>query len=210
MIENKLLRENARAQLGNQIFGNAWLMMLVVCLVYDAVIGALSATFVGLILVGGPLTYGLYRVMIGVVNGKKVDFNDMLTGFTEAFGNSLVLYLLQTIFIALWTLLFVVPGIVKSYSYAMAMYIQQDDPQKEARVCINESMQMMNGYKWQLFCLDFSFLGWYLLGALCLGVGVLFVAPYHQMARTNFYLALKAKCENSATANVESVNEITM
>ena len=52
---------------------------------------------------------------------------------------------------------------------------------------------MMDGHKWQLFCLDFSFLGWYIVGALCFGIGVFFVAPYHQMARANFYEALKAE-----------------
>lgn len=193
MVENSQLRANARMQLGNRIFGNTWLIMAVVCLIYEAVIGFSSTTFVGVILLGGPLTYGLYRVMIGAVNGKKLDFNDMLTGFTEAFGNSLVLWLLQALFTFLWTMLFVIPGIVKSYSYAMAMYIQQDNPSKEANDCITQSREMMDGYKWQLFCLDFSFFGWYLLGALCFGVGVLFVTPYHQMARTNFYLALKAE-----------------
>ena len=62
-----------------------------------------------------------------------------------------------------------------------------------ANDCITQSREMMNGYKWKLFCLDFSFIGWYLLGALCLGVGTIFVVPYHQMARTNFYLALKSE-----------------
>ena len=192
MVENRLLRENSRRQLGNNIFGNTWLMMAVVCLVYSAVLSALSGTAVGVILLGGPLAYGLCRVFIGAVNGKKLDSRDALSGFTEAFGNSLVLSLLQGLFIALWSMLFVIPGIIKSYSYSMAMYIQQDMPNMEAKACIDESRRMMDGYKWQLFCLDFSFLGWYLLGSLCFGVGIFLVVPYHQMARTNFYLALKA------------------
>ena len=190
MIDNRLLRENSRRQLGDSLFGNTWLMMAVVCFVYSAVLSALSGTLIGVILVGGPLAYGLCRVFIGAVNGKKFDFNDILSGFTEAFGNSVVLSLLQALFITLWSMLFIVPGIIKSYSYAMAMYIQQDNPTKEAKACIDESRQMMDGYKWQLFCLDFSFIGWYFLGALCFGVGTLFVIPYHQMARANFYQEL--------------------
>ena len=192
MVDNKLLRENSRRQLGGSLFGNAWLMMAVVCFVCSAVLSALSGTMVGVILVGGPLAYGLCRVFIGAVNGKKFDFNDIFSGFSEAFGHSVVLSLLQALFLTLWTMLFIVPGIVKSYSYAMAMYIQQDDPMKEAKACIDESRQMMDGHKWQLFCLDFSFIGWYFLGALCFGVGVFLVVPYHQIARTNFYLALRA------------------
>ncbi len=192
MVDNKLLRQNSRIQLGDSLFGNTWMIMAVVCFVYSAALSVLSGTLVAVILVGGPLAYGMCRVFIGTVNGKKFDFNDMLSGFTEAFGNSLVLSLLQSIFIALWSMLFIVPGIVKTYSYAMAMYIQQDDPSKGARACIDESRNMMNGYKWQLFCLDFSFIGWYILGSMCLGFGVFFVVPYHQTARANFYLALKA------------------
>jgi len=77
----------------------------------------------------------------------------------------------------------------------MSMYILQDNPDMQVSECINESQRMMLGKKLQLFCLDLSFLGWYIVGLLCFGVGVFFVAPYHQMARTNFYLALKARRE---------------
>mgnify|MGYP003305130217 CR=1 FL=1 len=196
MISNATLRQNARSQLGANIFGNTWIILGVVSFLYSAAIGALASTVVGVILLGGPLTYGLYRLLISTVNYKKVDLNDVASGVTEAFANSIVLYFLQTLFTMLWSLLFVIPGIVKSYSYAMAMYIQQDDPSKEGRECIEESRLMMDGHKWQLFCLDCSFIGWYLLGALCLGVGIFFVLPYHQLARTNFYLALKAEKEN--------------
>ncbi len=200
MVDNRTLRENSRMQLGNNIFANAWLIIAIVGLAYSAILSALSSTFVGLILLGGPLTYGFYRVLIGAANSKKVDLNDMVSGFTESFGNSLVLYLLQTLFTALWSLLFIIPGIVKSYSYAMAMYIQQDNPEREARECLQESMIMMDGYKWKLFCLDLSFIGWYLLGSLCFGIGVLFVTPYHELARTNFYLALKAQLDGEIQA----------
>ena len=195
MISNQEIRANSREQLGGGIFSNTWLIMVVVFLLYGAVMGASSATLVVAILVGGPLSYGICRMMIGLVNGKKNNFNDLTAGFTESFVNSLVLALLQMVFIMLWSLLLVVPGIVKSYSYAMAMYIHQDNPSKEANECITQSREMMNGYKWRLFCLDLSFIGWYILGALCFGIGEMFVIPYHQMARTNFYLALKAEKE---------------
>ena len=70
----------------------------------------------------------------------------------------------------------------------MAYFIQQEQPNKNWKYNINESRRLMNGKKWKLFCLDFSFIGWYFLGFLCFGIGILFVIPYHQMARTNFYL----------------------
>ena len=200
MIDNSTLRQNARMQLGESIFGNTWMMLAVLCFVYSAAVGALSGMLIGIIFIG-PLSYGMCRVFIGAVNGKKLDFNDALSGFTEALGNSLVLELLRTLFTALWSMLFVVPGIVKSYSYAMAMYIQQDDPDLDARDCIDTSREMMDGYKWKLFCLDCSFIGWYLLGALCFGIGVFFVMPYHETAKANFYLALKAERMNLFTSS---------
>ena len=74
-----------------------------------------------------------------------------------------------------------------TYSYSMAFYIQQDSENKDWNYCITESRRVMNGHKWDLFVLDLSFLGWYIVGMLCLGIGVLWVTPYHQMARAHFY-----------------------
>ena len=94
-------------------------------------------------------------------------------------------------------MLFIIPGIIKSYSYALTYYLQQEPENihREPVDLITQSREWMDGYKWKLFCLDLSFIGWYLLGILCLGVGVLFVTPYHQMARANFYLNLRAEKE---------------
>lgn len=199
MVANATLRYNARAQLGGNIFRNKWLMMLAVCAILPLISSALSSYWeIGAILtvvISGPFTYGVARTTVECVEGEKWDISHAFQGFKEDFGGSLLLGFLQELFIALWTLLLIVPGIVKSYSYAMAFYIKQEKGNKdmEAVDCITESRAMMDGYKWQLFCLDFSFLGWYILGTLCLGVGVFFVIPYHETARANFYEALKAE-----------------
>ena len=198
MIPNHILRQNAKQQIGGRIFSETWLLLAVVCLVYSAVLSMAGAiTYgIGAIVITGPLTFGLARMFINNAGGKSaVDFNDLLCGFKECFAGSLVLSLLTALYTFLWSLLFVIPGIVKTYSYAMAPYIQQDDPSKDASECIDESRAMMNGHKAQLFMLDLSFIGWYFVGALCFGIGILFVYPYHYAARANFYLALKAKTE---------------
>lgn len=70
---------------------------------------------------------------------------------------------LQGLYIALWSLLLVIPGIVKTYSYAMTPYIMSEHPSLTANEAITESRRIMNGNKWRLFCLDFSFIGWELL-----------------------------------------------
>ena len=190
MVQNEVLKRNARTQLGGSIFAGVWLMVLAVCIVNSAILN--FAGTVAIILIG-PMAYGVARVTTQLVCGKNnIDIADLFKGFTEDFTNTLLLGLLQTLFTVLWSLLFIIPGIIKAYSYSMATYIQQDQTNKDWKFCLNESTRWMEGHKWQLFCLDVSFIGWYIVGALCLGIGTLFVEPYHQVARANFYEALKA------------------
>ncbi len=198
MVANQVLRDNAKNQLGNQIFENTWLMMTLVLFIYSAIIGgASSASFgIGALILSGPLLFGVNRICVNLVRCKKeIQIEEMFVGFKECFTQSLILSLMTALYTFLWSLLFVIPGIVKSYSYAMAPYILQDNPTLDWEECLNESKKMMEGNKWQLFCLDFSFIGWYFVGALCLGVGIFWVYPYNAMARANFYMALKAKNE---------------
>ena len=198
MSSNKELRAKARNQLGGGIFQNQWMMVMIACLVVDLILGAVSFTAIGTLILLGPLSYGLVRVVVRRArDNKDVDFGDLFSGFTEDIGGNIVLGLLVELFTMLWSLLLIIPGIIKSYSYSQAFHIKHDDPSKDWKTCIDESRAMMNGYKWKLFCLDLSFIGWYLLGMLCFGIGVIFVTPYHQMARANFYLEL------SGTAKAE-------
>ncbi len=199
MVDNSVLRERARFQLGNNIFANSWLMMLVVCLIVSAIMSmASSATFgVAVFIVGGPLMYGLQNVTLSCARGLEWKIEHTFRGFSERFSESLVLYLLQTLFIFLWSLLFIIPGIVKTYAYALSFYVARDYPELDAKGCLAESEKLMDGHKWQLFCLDLSFIGWYFVGALCFGIGTLFVTPYHELARANFYAELKLDKENS-------------
>ncbi len=192
-VENHILRQNARRQLGGNIFDKTWLMVVVVYLLASAILGVLN---IASIVLAGPLTYGITRICVNLVKGKKdVEIEELFCGFKENFAESLLLSLMSGIFVFLWSLLFLVPGIIKSYSYAMAPYILQDDHTKDWKTCLEESKQMMDGNKAQLFCLDLSFIGWALLGMLCCGIGVLFVYPYMITARANFYMALKAQAE---------------
>ena len=197
MKSNAVLRQQAREQLGGKIFATNWLMMVVVGLIVSAITGiAGGATAwiggIGSIVVAGAVSYGLARTTTNLARGQeKVDLLDVFKGFTEGFGRTFLLGLMTNLFVALWSLLFLIPGIVKSYSYAMAPYIMQDDSSKNWKQCIDESREMMNGHKAQLFWLELSFIGWTLLGMLCFGIGIVFVNPYIYQARANFYLSLK-------------------
>lgn len=70
----------------------------------------------------------------------------------------------------------------------MAEYISAEYPDADWKECLDQSRKMMNGYKWRLFCLDLSFIGWWIVGGLVCGIGSLWVAPYHEAARAQFYL----------------------
>lgn len=202
MVDNNTIKANARAQLGGNIFAENWLMLLVACLIYSAISGFASTVTAGLstLFIVGPLEFGMARICVKRACGEpKLDFMDMFKGFTENFIGSMLLGLLQSLLIALWSLLFIIPGVIKSYSWALSFYIQQDDPSKEWKACMDESAAMMDGHKWDLFCIDVTMFLWALLGFLACGIGMIFVIPYQYMSHANFYLALKASREPAFT-----------
>lgn len=193
MVSNSILRKNAREQLGSSIFNGVWLTVLLMCLIQSVIMAAASSFFILSFLVVGILEYGMVNVYLKRIRtAQPIEFNDMFKGFTDGIGENIILGFMIQIFIFLWTLLFIIPGFVKSYSYSMAFYIRYDNPGKSWNDCITESREMMDGYKMQLFLLDLSFIGWALLCVLTCGIGVLFLAPYISMSRANFYEALKA------------------
>ena len=191
MVQNSLLRANARKQLGGGLFKTPWLIVTAVVLIYSAIISVATTTFGVSFFLIGVLNVGLYTVTLNGIRQKKWEIPTMFIGFKN-FLKTFVLYFLQSLYLLLWGFL-VIPAIVKRYSYAMAYYIHIDNPELGANDCITISRKMMNGHKWQLFCLDCSFIGWYILGALCFGFGIPFVDAYRTTAYSNFYLALKAE-----------------
>ena len=103
--------------------------------------------------------------------------------------------LLMQIFIVLWSFLFIIPGIVKAFSYAMTPYILEENPELSANDAIDRSRAMMKGHKFDLFWLYLSFIGWFFLGFLTLGIGMLWISPYLQTAQAAFYEEVKADYE---------------
>ena len=103
--------------------------------------------------------------------------------------------LLMHIFIILWSLLFLIPGIVKAFSYAMTPYILEENPELGANEAIDRSRAMMKGHKFDLFWLYLSFIGWFILCCLTLGIGFLWLTPYMETATAAFYEDVKADYE---------------
>lgn len=103
--------------------------------------------------------------------------------------------LLQTLYILLWSLLLVIPGIAASYSYAMTDYILAERPELTATEAISFSKEMMSGNRWRLFCLQFSFIGWDILCMVTLGIGNLWLDPYKQAATAAFYREISSEIQ---------------
>ena len=170
-----------------------WVMGAVTTLVFGAVSGAASyIPVVGTILVALPMMYGYSIVLLSVMRGGEMNIGGLFDGFND-FGRIVGTKLLQAIYTFLWTLLLVIPGIIKNYSYAMTDFILKDQPELANNAAIEKSMAMMDGNKMKLFLLDLSFIGWAILCLFTFGIGFLFLQPYVQSAHAAFYEDLKAQ-----------------
>lgn len=140
------------------------------------------------LLLGGAVSLGHCRYYIGIIGGETPGFSTLFSRF-RIFGKALGLNLFMGLFILLWALLLIIPGIIASYRYALAPYLMAQYPEKGIRECMNESKALMKGHKSRLFWLHMSFLGWALLSALLtLGIGNLWLNPYMAAAEAAFYL----------------------
>lgn len=112
----------------------------------------------------------------------------------------------QFLFQFLWTLLFIIPGIIKFYSYFMVPYILADNPNIGYKRALKLSMDMTNGYKGKIFVLQLSFIGWYLLGLICCGIGILFVNPYYQATVAEMYGTVRKNAVEKGICKPEELN----
>lgn len=162
-----------------------WVMLIYL------IIGAMLVALGIRILLGFPLEVGGRRYFV-----QSAQYYDNRGCFKFAFRGENYLKIVLTMFLKgifnfLWFLLFIIPGIVKYYAYAMVPYILADNPNIGAKKAIAISKQMTQGHKFDMFVLDLSFLGWYLLGVLALGIGTLFVLPYDYATKAELYLVLR-------------------
>ncbi|MCR4671758.1 MAG: DUF975 family protein [Lachnospiraceae bacterium] len=166
---------------------------------------ALSAAIVGIALIWGIITFFITELLLNPLkvgcarffrenSDSPAGLPELIYGYKENFWNMVKTVLLQDIFEWLWALLFIIPGIVKFYSYRMVPYILAEDPNIGSLEAISLSRQMMNGNKWKAFKLDLSYLGWDILCLFTAGIlAVFFVKPYHEAANAELYKAVKAE-----------------
>ena len=161
-------------------------------------LGAFLAGSAIIIAVAAIVLAAVYFILGSVIEAGYAKYNLELVDRTEAKLESLFTYFynwkttaatrfLTGLYTLLWSLLFIIPGIIASYSYAMTGYILAEHPELTASEAIERSKEMMSGNRFRLFCLQFSFIGWSILCTFTFGIGNLWLRPYRQAATAAFY-----------------------
>ena len=154
----------------------AFFFFIIIALVM-AVIYFILGSFIGV---------GYAKFNLNLVDKKETAFETLFAYFSY-WKTTAVMRLLRGLYVFLWSLLFIIPGIVAGFSYAMTDYIMAENPELTASEAIEQSKTMMMGNRWRLFCLQFSFIGWDILATLAFGIGHLWLTPYKQAAYAAFY-----------------------
>ena len=187
------LKAAAKSQIKGKI-GILFVITLIIGLISGAASAILSlipgGSLVVSIIITPAFSLSLIRVYLNVIKGNHPEAGDSFCGFDD-FWSAFKVTFLVGLFTFLWSLLFVIPGIIKSFSYSMSTYILAENKGKPALECINESKAMTNGHKMDLFVLGLSFIGWGFLCVITLGIASIWVIPYMQATYANAYNSLK-------------------
>ena len=149
---------------------------------------SISCSLISLFL-GGVISVGLCKFLLDMTTKREEPRFETLFSQFNIYLKTLGLNILITLSVCIGTILFIVPGIIVGLMFSQSYYILSEDPSKSITQCIKESVDMMNGHKWDLFYLELTFIGWWLLTAITVGIAGLWVAPYVKVTETNFYLS---------------------
>lgn len=145
---------------------------------------------VGLI-IGGPMQFGVSVFTLRFARGKNADIAQIFDGFRHRVTESIVAYLLMLLYIFLWSLLLIIPGIIAAIAYSQTFFILADDDKVSGTEALSRSQKIMSGNKWRFFCLGLRFIGWFILCLFTFGIGFLWLIPYMQVTFANFYNEIK-------------------
>lgn len=186
-MESYDIRKTAREKLrGNWgIFAIIAFLKVLITLSYAIFLPYGVVMIIGLI-IDGAFLMSFSLISIRVVIREKIKTKMLFDGFRH-FGKAFLLNLLINLLVILWSLLFIIPGIVKSYSYSMSYYILADNNDISVNEAIKRSKEIMRGYKADLFSLHLSFFGWIFLSVFTFGILYFWIKPYIETARAEFY-----------------------
>lgn len=180
-------RESLRGHWGVAVGANAIYMIFMIFFQCIPRVG-----WIGALIIGGPYLLGWSVFFLSLSRKQEARLAQLFEGFNR-FADALVAYLLMTLFIILWTLLLIIPGVVASLSYSQTFFILADNPQLKGSEALRKSKALMKGNRWKLFFLLWRFFGWFLLGILSIGIGFLWIMPYLAATLAHFYDDLKGE-----------------
>ena len=189
-----------------KIKGHIWELLVpiaIASLLTTLTIGANYNTDTGEFTTGMSLGIFFYFVAVGLIKFVKAFNEDRTYNFMDLFSYAndytriFLVNLLQSIFVFLWALLLIVPGIIKAFAYALVPYILGDEKYKDLgyREVLKLSEDMMKGHKWSLFVFYLSYIGWYLLGIITLFIAFIYITPYEKVAEVKFLDQIKTNYE---------------
>jgi len=188
VTDNVTLMKMARTSLNGK-----WPLAIGTFLVYTLIncsFGAMREAGLLSLLISGPLALGAAIFSLAISRGKEAKLEQIFDGF-KFFSSALVTYLLMLLYVVLWMLLLIIPGIIAALSYSMSFYILADDPSLKPRQILDQSKKMMDGYKAKLFWLCMRLFLLALLCILTLGIGFLWLIPYANVTLAKFYDDIK-------------------
>ena len=201
VINRAALKKAAREKISGNLW-NLWKPLLVIGLVsfvagmFLGLFGEESnaASILSLIveIAALPMTAGLILYYLNFTRGKEFDIHDLFAYYDKRILNLVLLEIVIGLFTFLWSLLFIIPGIIAALSYSMSMYIFVDETKTDTMEIINESKRLTKGYKWDLVVFHLSFILWDMLVGLTFGIAAIYVVPYQTVAQTMYYDELKA------------------
>lgn len=195
MFNRREYKKNALSTLKNHWFLPCILAIIAAALTGISVMASIvSACVYGILLVGIITTF-MKMIEVSAAtesdSSKNVTFNTFLQALEDHWLVSVLGALWYCLWVTLWSFLFVIPGIVKAYSYSMMFYVLAENPKIGAMKAMDISKILTQGHKADLFVMDLSFLGWSLLSACFCGIGFIWIIPYKTMSKTHAYYDLK-------------------
>lgn len=196
-------RAELKALAKQQIKGKIGILFLISLFIAIISVGTFSIPFASII-VDPALMLSTYLIYckLSSINDYRPEIGETLGGFPNVVG-AMRVYWAQAFFTFLWTMLFIIPGIIKGIAYSQAMFILAENPEIGGREALKKSSEMMQGHKLDYFILSLSFIGWNILAVFTFGILYVWLAPYISATQANFYQSIKPVDFNFVPENEE-------
>ena len=190
-----MTRTELKNEAKEQIKGKIGILFLIFLIIAIIGVGSSFVPIVGwfaTIIIMPAFNISLCMIFLNLAKREDISVGDVFKGFNIT-GKAVWLYIITNFFVFLWSLLLIIPGKIKTFSYSMAPFILADNPNLTSSEALSESIRIMDGHKFDLFVLQLSFFLWYILGAITFGIAYVYVVPYYEATMVNFYNEIKDK-----------------